>query len=94
MSVTRLLCEKCGVPLAYCKCGVQMTTGSITQLTTGNAAQSFLPRICYWKRDGDGNYYVRCRDFRVESPAQMDSDQFTLHGYSHCPFCGGKLVVT
>jgi hypothetical protein len=52
-----------------------------------------VPATCEWKRDGDGNHYVQCGDFRVDKPAQWDCDDDLYHTYNYCPYCGRKLTV-
>ena len=48
-------------------------------------------KVCEWKRDGDGGYYVKCGDFRVIMAEQRDFDDNTGHDFTFCPYCGGKL---
>ena len=50
-------------------------------------------KTCRWMRDGDGGYYVKCGDFRVACPWQVDIDWTDGHTFKFCPYCGGKLEV-
>ena len=51
-------------------------------------------KTCRWRRDGDGRCYVKCGDFRVFGPRQLDADwDKQAHNFSYCPYCGGKLEV-
>ncbi len=58
-----------------------------------DAARRELARVCEWKLDGDGAYYVKCGDFRVGVPMQLDVDGAAYHRFKFCPYCGGKLIV-
>ena len=53
-----------------------------------------INRECTWKRDGDGCYYVRCRDIRVLMPRQRDADDNMDHNFMFCPYCGGRIHVS
>ena len=50
-------------------------------------------KTCEWKRDGDGGFYVKCKDFRVIDAGQRDCDANGYHAFGFCPYCGGRLSV-
>ena len=53
-----------------------------------------VPKTCLWKLDGDGGYYVKCRDIRVFGPRQKDFDERGVaHNFTWCPYCGGRLTI-
>jgi len=53
-----------------------------------------INRECAWTRDGDGCYYVKCRDIRVLMPRQRDADDNADHNFMFCPYCGGRIHVS
>ena len=51
------------------------------------------PAPCVWKHDNDGNWYVPCRDERVESNYQLEPDNHDAQDFSFCPYCGHPIEV-
>ena len=77
--------------------GCEVVSGKLSQRRDSRRScpRTRSVQACEWKRDGDGGYYVKCGDFRVKTPRQLDIDEGgTAHNFAYCPYCGGRLTIT